>query len=94
MTVNTQIKSYATTGTLQSFLLAVLFGLAAHAVFSTNISILVIMVILVAVLFLRHLQEWIVYLLGIILGVLLAMAFGIALPEAALLVLVIGACLF
>lgn len=75
-------------------MLAILWGLAAFAIFNTSLSIIVVLGISVLVLVIRHLADWLPYVLGVIVGVLFALLAGIALPETALLIVVLGSVLF
>jgi hypothetical protein len=89
------MKQYLNTGSLQSFLLAILFGIAATALaLAATPSIVFILVIAVIVLILRHQADWLPYVLGGVVGVLLYMLLGIALPEQALLVVIFGSVWF
>jgi hypothetical protein len=94
MTTNINVKQYATTGSLQTFLLAVIFGIALTAVAVLTLSMVIVLGICIAVYFIRHLNDWIVPLLGIIVGSVLALLLGISLPEQALLVAIFGAVWF
>jgi len=82
------------TGSLQSFLLAILWGIAIAAVAVLNLNMVIVLGIAVAVLFIRHLGDWIVYVLGAIVGILLAVLLGVSLPEQALLIVVLGSVMF
>lgn len=89
------VKQYANVGSLQTFLLAILFGLGIFALATgASPSMLVILAISVIVMVIRHLGDWIVPLLGAICGILLAVLFGINLPEQALLIVVFGSVWF
>lgn len=94
MTNNVNIKQHMTVGSLQSFLLAILFGIALAAVAVLSLNMVIILAISIAVYAIRHLSDWLVIVLGVIVGILLAVALGVALPDYALLVVIFGAVLF
>jgi hypothetical protein len=82
-----------TTG-LSQFLLAVLWGIAFVAVAVLSLNMVIILGIATIVLILRHLSDWLIYILGVIVGIVLATLLGVALPDYALLVVIFGSVLF
>lgn len=84
-----------TTGTVQAFLLAILWGIAATALaLGATLSSIIILVVSGIVLAIRHQSDWIATVLGVVVGVLFAVLAGVAIPEGVVLVVIFGAVWF